>query len=525
MNKLLLLLKTYGKVYLGSISKKSNKKEYFSGGALVIAISLLFIVLFSSTAVTTISQFLQLDPPEPIFALYVLTSTGLVFMLLTVVLRGTNFKKSNDHELLLSLPFTRTEIVLSKILKDYLFDFLSLLLIMMPGYVCYYVMVKDTSISVIINGVIVIILLTFFANAIAIFLSTFISKLTRKLKHKDVIRTLISVIITILFIVFYYVTNMSMTSSVDFIDKYLNFYPLKWIVEFIALNDIVSLLCLICGCVIPFVIAVLITVYNFNHPESGFVSSKKTLTYKKSSVTKNLFKNEVGRYFRSTIYVINTIIGALFVLLFGFLISGFGLDRITSMIETLMPNPESYIKHLNVIIILMFMLVASMTITTSAAISIEGKHFWILKAHPIKEKHIFNAKLLLNLIIGGIPIIISSIVLSFVIGFEYFPFLLLLPLLSLSFSALFGLINNLKYYKLDWKDEQEIIKQGMSVLVSLGTGILPILVIVVIYLLCNSFINPFIFLGIVLIIMMFLNYLLYHYLLTKGVKRFRNIIE
>ena len=39
-------------------------------------------------------------------------------MLLIVVLKGTNFKKSNDHNLLLSLPLSKTTIVLSKILKD-----------------------------------------------------------------------------------------------------------------------------------------------------------------------------------------------------------------------------------------------------------------------------------------------------------------------------------------------------------------------------------------------------------------------
>ena len=152
MNKLLLLLKTYGKIYLGSISRKGNKKETISGGALVLVLSLVFIVLFTSMSITTIEQFLQLDPPEPVYALYVLTSTGIIFMLLIVVLKGTNFKKSNDHDLLLSLPLSKTTIVLSKILKDYLFDLISLILIMMPGYVCYYMMVKEASIFVIVNG-------------------------------------------------------------------------------------------------------------------------------------------------------------------------------------------------------------------------------------------------------------------------------------------------------------------------------------------------------------------------------------
>ena len=129
MNKLLLLLKTYGKIYLGSIARKGNKKETISGGAIVLVIGLVFMVMFTSMSITTIEQFLELDPPEPIYALYVLTSTGIIFMLLIVVLKGTNFKKSNDHDLLLSLPLSKTTIVLSKILKDYFatFDFCDIL--------------------------------------------------------------------------------------------------------------------------------------------------------------------------------------------------------------------------------------------------------------------------------------------------------------------------------------------------------------------------------------------------------------
>ena len=120
MNKLLLLLKTYGKIYLGAIARKSNKKESLSGATIVLIISAVFIFLFASMSVTTIEQFLQLDPPQPELSLYVLSATGIIFMLLIVVIKGTNFKKSNDHDLLLSLPLSKTIIVLSKILKDYL---------------------------------------------------------------------------------------------------------------------------------------------------------------------------------------------------------------------------------------------------------------------------------------------------------------------------------------------------------------------------------------------------------------------
>lgn len=525
MNKLFLLLKNYGKIYLGAISKKSNKKDYLGGGAIIGLVGILFVVLFSSTAITTISQFLALDPPQPIYALYVLTSTGLIFMLLTVVLRGTSMKKANDHDLLLSLPLNKTVIVLSKILKDFIFDFISLILIMLPGYVCYYIMVDGASILVVVFGLITILLLTFVSNALAIFLNTMIFKFTKRLRFAEVIQTIVSVIITIAFIVVYYFVNMAMTSSTDFIVKYLDFYPLQVIVKFVSTGDILSFVVLFLACIIPFILSVILNISDFNKQSNSYVNTNKELIYEKNSVSKDLFKKEISSYFRSSLYVLNTIVGALFVILFAFIIWGFGIKRIENMLSTLVPDSSKFLSYINIIIVLMAQIVASTVITTSPSISLEGKNFWILKVHPISEKDIFKAKIGLNLIIGGIPIIISSIVLTITLGIEYFFFVLVLPMLALVYAAISGLYNNLKYYRLDWKDEQEVIKQGMSVLISLGTGILPGILLTIGYFILASFINPFIYLSICVIIMIIIVFLMYKRLVTKGIVLFRNIVE
>ena len=523
MNKLLLLLKTYGKIYLGAIARKGNKKETLSGGALILIISAIFIVLFTSMSVTTIEQFLQLDPPAPEYALYVLTSTGIIFMLLIVVIKGTNFKKSNDHDLLLSLPINKSVIVLSKILKDYLFDLISLIMIMLPGYVCYYFLVSDASFMIVINGLVVIILLTFLSNSIAMLMNFVIAKLTRNLKNAQIIQTLVSVFITIVFLVFYFIFNMSISNSPDFVELFIDFYPIRLVVDVIANSNLLSYIILFLMCVIPFAFTVMLEVYDFNHQENFVSNAKQQLTYKKRNVFISLFKNETSRYFRSTVYVLNTIIGSFFILLSAGLLVGFGKERLEGMIVTFMPNASSLLNNLNVIIVLALMLVSATVITTSASISIEGKHLWILKVHPVDEKLVFFAKIFLNLLLGGIPSIIASLIVSFSIGFEYLPFMLILMLLSVLFAATIGLINNLKHYKLDWNDEQEVVKQGMAVLISMGIAVVPGLVLFIGYFAVMNFINPFIYLAISCLVMIIIDGLLLNYLLTKGVKRFKAI--
>ena len=391
MSKLLVLLKTYGKLYIGAFNRKKNKSDLISGGMLVGVISLIFVLLFTSMSMTTIEQFLALDERDIISPLYVLTATGLIFMFMIVVIKGTSFKKSNDFELLMSLPIEKSIVVLSKILKDYLFDLLTLFLVMLPGYICYYFMVDEASFLVVIFGIIVIVLLTFISNAIAIFINLIISKLTRGLRNAEIIQTLISVFITLCFVVFYFIFNMSLVNAPDIVENFHNFYPLKLVVDILANNNVISLLVLFAICFVPFVIAVFFEVLDFNTPKVHLTNNNKELKFRKRNVLMHLFKNEVKRYFSSTIYVLNTIIGAFFILLSSALMAGFGKERIESIFTTYIPNIENILTHINVIIVLVVAVTSSTVITTSSSISIEGKQFWILKAHPVNVKDVFTA--------------------------------------------------------------------------------------------------------------------------------------
>ena len=521
MRKLILLLKTYVKIYLGALAKKTNKKEYLSGGILLLIIGASFLFMFSSMAYTTIYEFMKLDPPMPEYSLYVLTSSNLIFMFLIVVLKGTSFKKSSDKDLLMSLPISKFIIVLSKILKEYLFDFVSLLFIMMPGYVCYYIYVPNTSWLIIFFGLIVVVLLTCISNGIAIIMNAVISKLTKRLKNAEIVQTIISVFIVICFLIVYYIFNVSLGNSPQLVESFINIPVIKWIVNIIAYYSITDLLILSLVCLVPFAVSVAIEVHGFNKSDVNKTSSQKEVEFKQKNITMHLFKNECSRYFRSNIYVLNTIIGSIFIILFAGLLIGFGKDRILSMITTFIPNADAYLSKINGLIVIMLTLVSSTVITTSASISIEGKYFWILKAHPINEKNIFHSKLLLNLLLGGIPSVIASILLSFVVGISYLPFMLVLSLCSVVSAGVFGLLNNLKFYRLDWKDETAVVKQGMAVLISLGTAIIPGVII-----LFGYFLVPFkdyIYLTIASVLFILYDLILYKNLMNQGVKKFKNI--
>ena len=99
--------------------------------------------------------------------------------------------------------------------------------------------------------------------------------------------------------------------------------------------------------------------------------------------------------------------------------------------------------------------------------------------------------------------------------------MIILSLSSVVNASILGLMNNLKYYRFDWKDESEVIKQSMSVLISMGTAIVPGVLILVGFIAIP--LKDLIYLGIASLIFVLYDILMYRRLMTKGVERFKSI--
>lgn len=524
MRDLGLLLKNYLKVYIGGFTSKS-KRSYFSGAIMILLFGLLFIFLFASTAYTTIEEIVKLGL-DPSISLYAMTAIGLLFMLLIMLLKGTNTRKFNDANILIPLPINKYIVVFSKILRDFLFDFVSLLAVMMPGYVVYSIKSgAPRAYLVIIFGFILVLLLSLLSNAVSLFLSSILQALTRKFKHGNVIQTIINVFLTIIFLIFYYyfMTKIQQADA-DSINILMSIKPLAALVSILVGPNIGNLLIVIAICVIPFIISVIYSTLTFNRNYKGYVNTNKELVFVENNVVKDLCHREINRYFNSTSYVLNTIIGGLFLILFSFLVLIIGKDRIIEMITLYMPDGVlKYLTNIDVLIIIIMGLITSTIITTSASISLEGKNLWILKANPINEKDIFYSKLLLNIIIGIIPILISSIIICVRIGFIYLPFIIVLLVLFLIWTSLNGLLINLKYPKLEFRDEQEVIKQSMSIFISFITSIIPGIILIGVFFVFLFNLNAFISLGIMIGIILLIDVIAYEILMKKGIRQFKEM--
>lgn len=115
---------------------------------------------------------------------------------------------------------------------------------------------------------------------------------------------------------------------------------------------------------------------------------------------------------------------------------------------------------------------AAMTVTTPATISFEGKRFWILRSLPIRTGEILLTKILMSVLMFVPVQLICSFAIAVRLGISpsaAVAFALLPATLNLAVSGA-GLIINLLMPKMDWRSEAEIIKQSMSVMLSVLIG-------------------------------------------------------
>ena len=115
--------------------------------------------------------------------------------------------------------------------------------------------------------------------------------------------------------------------------------------------------------------------------------------------------------------------------------------------------------------------------TTSASVSIEGKNWWIVKSLPVKSSDILKAKLCFQLALYMPFYLLSEVFLLFSVrtGIINRLWILLIPLVYIVFSAVWGLFLNLKFPKFTWETETEVVKQSASV----GISILGIFAVII----------------------------------------------
>jgi ABC-2 type transport system permease protein len=249
------------------------------------------------------------------------------------------------------------------------------------------------------------------------------------------------------------------------------------------------------------------------------VKTQKTI--KVNSISNALLKKEISRYFSLPIYVLNTGIGAILIIILA-ISALFNLGGLFQQLQVLNLNNNDMLG----IVITIISSCMILTCTTAPSISLEGNTLWIIKSSPISANLIFWSKIKMNLIIQIPSIIISAVIFALAFKFTLLQLLfsIFLPILCGYIIAVIGLYTNLKYPKFDWVNEVTVVKQSISVLISLLIGMLILAFPIIIYtqFLKTVFtLDVFIFLttGLFLILSLFVTKLF----MTKGARLYKKL--
>ena len=431
-----------------------------------------------------------------------------------------------DYDLVMSLPIRTSHVVASRVLMLYVMNLFFTLILMLPAGAVYAIKVSPGAAyyPFFLMTVLFIPLLPIIAATLVGAMISWISSRFRASRMIGLILTMVVIIGVMIGSFRIHGDEQALADmSTQLADAIFKLYPLAAMyVDAVCSYQVGSLLLFIVISVLAFILfsTVLGTRYKAIH--TGLTTSRTSSKYvmktlKTSSPFRALYIKELRRYFSSSLYVLNTGIGMILLLVISIALSFISSESLGQLIE--IPQLSDYLGRMAPLVVSLFVILSC---TTSSSISLEGNNLWILKSSPVSPKSILLGKVAVNLTIT-IPITLLSCVMLMIslrMGWIDSLLLLVIPVLYACYSAMLGVIANLKFPKLEWTSEVAVIKQSASVLVSMFVGFISILIPLAILSLLSNVNGNLVLLGIGTV-MLVVCAVMYKYMATQGERLFQ----
>ena len=415
---------------------------------------------------------------------YLIAMSGILSLMLAVFKAGGTLFRKKSFDIISSLPLSDGAVVFSRFLRLYTESLIISSLIMLPGFVVYAVMCT-TDAMFYISALLGIIAAPLVPVAIATAVGALITGIASRMKHKSIVEAVLSMALVIGVLALTSTTSgmegemteEAMMQVIGNISDVLGkvYPPAAMFGNAAVKSDIISLLMFVGISIAAFALVALIVSLNFRaicqrlHGTSA-KHSYKMQAQQQTTLMKALVQREAKRYFSSSAYVTNTIIGPI-------LAVAMCVALIFVDVNTLLPELPVDI-NINAALPFVFAAVLCMMNPSACSVSLEGKQWWIVMSLPLSAKDIINGKLLFSLSLFAPFYLVSEIVVMATHSFDIMEriWFMLVPALSVVFSCVFGVFMNLKLPKLQWETEVEVVKQSAASMVG-GLGGLLVLII------------------------------------------------
>ncbi|MDD6795581.1 MAG: ABC transporter permease, partial [Clostridiaceae bacterium] len=367
-------------------------------------------------------------------------------------------------------------------------------LIIVPSSIVYYIYV-DISATFFIYMIVAFLFIPVIPIILASVIASILSFIATRSQHKNIF----IIVLSLAFIVVFMALSAKMKDVINYIvensssisEAISKIYPPAFYYSDALKNfSFISLFKMILWAVVPFIIFIFAFAKSYKYINIKIRENHQNLNYKLtdskvSSKVNAIFKKEFKRYLSSPIYVLNTSLGLLLIIIVAVVSIIMGSD---TLIATLTKSSEADLlamkKTIEGILQYVPLIIISfgvgLSCTTGSAISLEGKNFWILKTSPIKAIDVLKGKIYVNLVLSLSTIIIATLLfdISFNLTFINMIWTILISSLLAVFVAVSGIIINLYFPNLTWTNETKVVKQSISSMLSIFLGLVLVVIIV-----------------------------------------------
>ena len=189
---------------------------------------------------------------------------------------------------------------------------------------------------------------------------------------------------------------------------------------------------------------------------------------RKRSIDAALLGRELSRFTASPNYMLNCGLGTFLMPLCAIAVLWKG-SELFEMLDAMFAETEGSVTLL---LCVMLCGLASMNFMTAPSVSLEGKSLWLLQSLPVEPWRIFRAKIRMQLLLTGLPLLLCVGCTETVYSMYWLQLLMIL-LFGGSYMLLMaqvGLFLGIKMPTLTWTNEIVPIKQGGAVIITLLCG-------------------------------------------------------
>ncbi len=384
--------------------------------------------------------------------------------------------QAKDNDLLLSLPIPVRAILVSRLLGVYLMGLMFSGVILLPCVIVYWA-VGALSVGSVVGGIALILAVSLLVLVLSCLLGWVVAKIHSKLKRKNILTT----VIALAFFALYYTVCFRANELIEQLMLHLNevgaairgsAYPLYLIGrmgsgDWLAIVLVLAATAALCALTYLLLSRTFLSIATANN--GGAKAVYRETTVKAAGASSALLRREFGRFTSSPNYMLNCGLGTVMLPILGILLL-VKFNDLLPVIQELTGSDTSGL--LTAMLCAALCLVGSMNDMASSSVSLEGKTLWQVQSLPVAPWQVLRAKLLVQVLVTGIPMAATSVLMLLAIHptLPESVMLVLLPQAFVWLSAAFGLAVDLKRPNLVWTNEITVIKQRLTVLLAMLGG-------------------------------------------------------